>query len=735
MAINLPIQNFFSKTVEPAPYVRPSDWPVFVDAANEVQFLMSDINDASCTIRTTFTRTSGSQDIVIDWGDGNTDTITSTAQTDTTHQYVVGSGTPCSRGYTTFKIRVYLTGTGVSVITACRLFGILIPGNSSNPSTNIGLLEIYYGDGTQTTSPQNYYTSNTSTSSISNFTFLEFVKLPSTVPWSNIANIFENCVSLEVVRMPTSASSLAIITSAFSGCLNLRSLTFPSNAVLINSMQDIFNNCVSLTSVTLPTALNSCTTVQNAFASCSSLKNITFPSVNICTTFQNTFQNCFSLEWVRFNSLPTFGGSVAVSFTSTFSGCANLQNVYFPATCSANANYTFTTAFSNCFNLKSIVFPAGFNPSTLLSAFSSCYNLKRVVFQSPAPNLTSLSTTFQSCYYLTDLTLPSSVSSSGITLGNMFQNCYALKTITIPNTYLVTSMASAFVNCFSLQTITWTPGAQNSLTSMNAAFSGCLLLNSFTMPTSMTALTDMASAFAVCRSITTLTFPSSLNAVTTMASAFASMTLLSSITLPTSMSSCANFASLFSSCFNIRSITMPATVSANTTTFNSTFNGCLSLYTVTLPSVNQLSLVNTISGMFANCSNLNTINNMDKIGSLTATPLCVANANTFMRIPSISFSMPISQLVLSNTTTGANNNVQGVRLLNTAAGQWTGSSPQINVSYTNMNTAALVQLFNDMAAQGNVVSKTINITGATGAAGLTASDRLIVTSRGWTITG
>jgi hypothetical protein len=52
-----------------------------------------------------------------------------------------------------------------------------------------------------------------------------------------------------------------------------------------------------------------------------------------------------------------------------------------------------------------------------------------------------------------------------------------------------------------------------------------------------------------------------------------------------------------------------------------------------------------------------------------------------------------------------------------------------------MSTAQLVQLFNDMAAQGNVVSKTINITSATGAAGLTAADRLIVTSKGWTITG
>ena len=35
----------------------------------------------------------------------------------------------------------------------------------------------------------------------------------------------------------------------------------------------------------------------------------------------------------------------------------------------------------------------------------------------------------------------------------------------------------------------------------------------------------------------------------------------------------------------------------------------------------------------------------------------------------------------------------------------------------------------------NVTSKTINITGATGAAGLSAANRLVVTNKGWTITG
>ena len=44
-------------------------------------------------------------------------------------------------------------------------------------------------------------------------------------------------------------------------------------------------------------------------------------------------------------------------------------------------------------------------------------------------------------------------------------------------------------------------------------------------------------------------------------------------------------------------------------------------------------------------------------------------------------------------------------------------------------------LFADIAAQGTVTGKTINVTGATGAANLTAADKLVLTSKGWTITG
>lgn len=61
-----------------------------------------------------------------------------------------------------------------------------------------------------------------------------------------------------------------------------------------------------------------------------------------------------------------------------------------------------------------------------------------------------------------------------------------------------------------------------------------------------------------------------------------------------------------------------------------------------------------------------------------------------------------------------------------------GTSPQINVSYTGLDRNALVNLFNSMPTVS--ASQVCNVTGATGAADLTAADLAIATGKGWTIT-
>jgi hypothetical protein len=424
----------------------------------------------------------------------------------------------------------------------------------------------------------------------------------------------------------------------------------------------------------------------------------------------------------------------SIDFSQAFSNCFNLQTVYFPVTGTATSTYNFNTTFSNSQLLKTIVLPSNINVSSFSSAFQTCPSLISCILPTATPACTTFDSAFGQCVSLSKITLPTT-AATGFSSTSTFAGCYKLQEVTLPSTLTFGNMQSMFSNCYSLKTLNWTPGIQNSLTNLVATFNNCLLLSSITMPTSMTALTNLTQTFNNCRSLKTITLPSSLNAVTTTSNMFNLCDSLTSVILPTSMSACANFPSMFNNCRSITSITMPDVISTSTTAFGNTFTNCSSLKTIILPGAAQLSLVTAIDAMFYICSNLTTITNFEKIGSLTATPLMSATTLQYNKFPSISFAGPISQLQLQGSSSTGKTNVQSVRLLNTSAGQWTGSSPQINVSNTNMSTAQLVQLFNDMAAQGAVTSKTINITTATGTAGLTAADRLIITSQGWTITG
>ena len=731
MAFNVPIS---SRPPLPSPpdWVRPSDWIVITDTPNEVQFLVADTGTKAFTIQTSFTRTSGN--IYIDWGDGVINTITTTGSTNTNHVYSTG-GTPCSRGYNTFKIRIY--GDATCVITNARhIPNFAVTGG--NPYYNIGLLEAYFGDGTCGTSAflSNYFTSNTLNIGYGNFQLLEYVKLPATVSWTNqLSSMFQGCANLYVIIMPTSASSLSDLTTAFSTCPNLLDIILPSNATAITGFNTTFSNSTKLRSVTFPTSLNNCTTFTNSFTNCPSIKNITIPSVNICTNFQNAFSGCASLQWIRFISLPAPAvANTPVTFNNSMSSNPNLQNVYFPDTCSSNAIYNFSVAFQSCGSLKNFVFPVNFKASTIASSFSGCGSITSIVFQSSMPDLTTMQQAFNGCNLLSSITLPTSVSSSGINMQQSFSNCFSLKSITIPSGWLITNLNSTFNGCNGATSITLPNNAQNSIATMDSAFSSCNKLETLVLPTSLNSVTNLLTTFANCLRLTSVTLPATMNLVTTMASCFQNCTSLTSITLPTSMTACTNFQSTFGACYAIENITMPTNVSPSVTTYQALTQSCVNLKTLTLP-ITQTSSVTTIANMITSCGNLTTINNLDKVGSLTATPLVLGTmasgtAAWMNVITSLSFSCPFSALTLNGSTTLTNfNKLNSLRLLNASAGQYTGSSPQINVSYCDLGITALNQLFTDLPT---VTAKTINITGCTGAAGCTRS---IATAKGWTVTG
>jgi hypothetical protein len=181
-------------------------------------------------------------------------------------------------------------------------------------------------------------------------------------------------------------------------------------------------------------------------------------------------------------------------------------------------------------------------------------------------------------------------------------------------------------------------------------------------------------------------------------------------------------------------------VSASFTSYSSTFAFCYSLESVVLPTTQNTTATSpqpALTNMFQRCGALTSITNFDKIQTTSLTPLSdVSGWTGMMGVPSLTFTQKLSKLAINGSVTLAQQNqITSLRHTATASAQWTGSTPQISIAYTDITYANLVTFFNDIAAQGTVTTKAIDITGCVGAASLTAANRLILTSKGWTITG
>jgi hypothetical protein len=738
MPFNIQNQTFLSKkrpVYEGSSWTRAADWVSITSVpTNEMYFLVAD-NEPFYRINVG--RFSGAGTCYVDWGDGTVDTFT--GSTAIQHSYVAATGgTACSRGYNTWKVRVYAdSGT----VLQYAYFNINTQYNRTSLQPS-GLLEAWYGDSINfpLNSLSGIFYSQTN---YPTFNFLEYVKFPASMPnVVTMANLFRASTGIRKVVMPTSAPLVTDLSNAFSNCTNISEVILPSNMTGLTTLSGTFNSCNSLLKITFPTSLNSVTTIASMCNGANSLKEINMPALPLCTTLSNAFQNCYSLTFFQFPTLPTSG---LLTLLSMFSACYSLESVNFPRSAS---NVSLSNTFITCPNLKYVFFPkemAGCITS-MNQTFNGCTALKTVLF--PSANdanitlygqpITDFASCFINCNNLEEIKLPDGTAAS-TSFASAFSGCVALSDITIGNNYVITSLASAFSGCRSLRRVTLPANAQNSLTSMDSTFINCNSLTTVTLPTSMTALTTLASAFSACPVLTSVTFPSALNSVTTIGSTFSSCASLISVTLPTSMSLCTVFASTSSGCSSLKTVTLPATVPATLSTFSAIFSGCNSLTTVTLPTTQTTSL-NTMTTMFSGCGQLRTINNMQYLGA-TATGGTACAAGGFMITAeeyagTLDLYMRLSQFAANGSAT-AFSKLTGVRFRNvgTAGQQWGGANPAINISYTSISTASLNTLFADLAAQGNVSAKTITITSATGAAGLTAADRLVLTSRGWTITG
>lgn len=767
MGFNLPTLPVNIKS-KPTEWVRPSDWPVITDNANTVQFLINDIGASqSCFtfgISTTYTKEFPNYyDLYIDWGDGSAvQTVSNPASTVTLHTYIPGTGTPCSRGYTTFVIKIWC-GTLGSISTSkiqvarCGIY-TTTSGAAANQlvlNTTHPLLEAYYGDNIQDCLP--FYASG----STQRMAFCEYIKMPATLHSSitSLQSYYNNYWALQKIVLPTSMPSVANMSGTFQNCYKLRGdIVIPTDAPITN-FSFAFSGCYNITSFRwLGGSL--VTTMASAFNICQNLLWVELGSLVKCTGWNSTFQNCFNLQSFKLESWyvgVTSQISFSVNLGNMFQNCQSLEYVSWPlrigvenaSTGSVGGQVDGSGLFQGCSSLRTITLPHFYNSyvpgnlntavwSSCQSMFSGCSTLVSV-YQSQGfttndptwrtPTMTNTQSMFQNCFNLKTFQLSLVIGGAA---NNMFNACYSITEINLPGTWTPTDLGNAFLNCGQLKNITFN-NAMNTLTSMSNAFSSCFSLKSVDFP-SMTACSSIQQAFSGCFTIERITFPASMTQLSSMNQAFASCLNLKSITLPTQTFSGCNMTSAFFNNYSLEVVTLPANMGISTTTWGTSFSGCTGLEVITLPTT-QITGIVAATSMFLSCKNLRTINNIDKLGNISTTGGGITISSwDIINIKSLVFPQRFALLQIQGTTT-ERSQLESLRLTNTGTLQWTGASPQINISFTNIGYANLVTLFNDIAAQGNITGKTINITSCTGASSLTASDRLILTSKGWTITG
>lgn len=354
-------------------------------------------------------------------------------------------------------------------------------------------------------------------------------------------------------------------------------------------------------------------------------------------------------------------------------------------------------------------------------------------------------------YSLQSVYLPSNLNSC-TTMASAFEECRGLQYVQFPTSMTgLTTMSRTFFNAKSLLNLRL-PSNLNAVTTMLDFANGASALNNVTMPTTMTGCTSFARVFGGCKDLVGVTFPSSLSTTSAYSctSMFQQSDALETFTFPNNnfgglltafegckglksvifqnapADNCTTIQQAFQNCDNLAYVDMPSSMTG-CTTLSSAFNNCYSLGEIDLP---RFTGATAASSMFATATNVGRVGNGEYIGSSTV----AFNAATLFTqneaLTGYTGNSLYSIFGFTGTVT-IKTKLQSLRLLNTGS-TYGGSSPQINISYNDLGQAALVQVFNDLPT---LTGKTINITGCTGAAALTAGERAIATGKGWTITG
>ncbi len=252
-------------------------------------------------------------------------------------------------------------------------------------------------------------------------------------------------------------SEVEYMNSMFTKCTGLETLDLSSfNTEKVKNMYAMFDGATNLRSIKLPKGFigSSVTDLNGMFRGCASLTELDLSGSNAEKekNMGSMFYGCVALSNLNLSGFKT--GSLT-DMQYLFSSCQSLESLDLSGFNTENVT-SMVSMFSQCSSLRSLDL-SSFNTSKVIGMnlmFYNCTNLESIDLSSfETENLQQMPHMFYSCTKLETLDLSSFATPNMTSMLSAFQNCKNLKTIYVTSAFTTdkgTEGRTAFAGCVNL---------------------------------------------------------------------------------------------------------------------------------------------------------------------------------------------------------------------------------------------------------------------------------------------
>lgn len=450
-------------------------------------------------------------------------------------------------------------------------------------------------------------------SMFSSCTSLETLDLSSfnTEKVTNMVTMFENSKYLRSLKLPKGfiGSSVTDLRSMFKDCTSLTELDLSgSNAENVKDMGEMFYGCRALSKLDLTDfKTGQVTTMENMFCICSTLETLDVSSFNTenVTTMLGMFNNCSSL---RSLDLPGFNTANVTQMSSMFKKCSSLRSLDLSSFNTRKVAY-MQDMFQGCTNLESIDLSSfdTENMKSMTGMFISCTKLETLDLSSFAtPKLISMVRAFEKCANLKRIYVTSAFTTDKVNLGSsVFDGCVNLPNFNPAKTSveMAHTGAGGYLTAATASWVRW-DAPTGTLSFHRGATKpegvNILALGTGTSPDWGTYAAEIKKVVfkAGFRDETHWTCSNWFNGCTNLTSIEGIENL--------NTSNVKNMSGMFALCSNLETLDLSHFNTERVTTMAQMFYGCTKLHNLNIDNFNTEN-VSYMNGMFEGCSGLDTL--------------------------------------------------------------------------------------------------------------------------------